>query len=138
MTGVSPAIETKILSWLLEDDKLDPKYVDNDTYIEVANGNGIRGEARRLAAHLASRGFKISRITNALSFDHLTTKILFSRANLDVVHQLFDGLAYKIDEQDLVEQKRMGDLIRIVVGKDMALVETPSDSLNTALALAKN
>ena len=107
------------------------------TDIEVANGNGIRGEARRFATYLKSKGFKISKITNAESFDHSTTKVLFSGENFDIVYQLFDDLSYELDEKDLIELKRMGDRIRVIIGKDMALIDTPNDSKKDASVLAK-
>ena len=103
----------------------------------MANGNGIRGEARRFATYLKSKGFKISKITNAESFDHLTTKVLFSGENFDIVYQLFNDLSYEIDDKDLIELKRMGDRIRVIIGKDMALVDTHNDLKKDASALAK-
>ena len=125
------------LSWLSENQKSENQKDDIKTDIEVANGNGIRGEAQRFATYLTSKGFKISKITNARSFDHLTTKVLFSGENFDIVYQLFDDLSYEIDEKDLIELKRMGDRIRVIIGKDMALVDTSNDLNKDASALAK-
>jgi hypothetical protein len=116
----------KNLSWLSENIKPDKQNANIKNDIEVANGNGIRGEARRFATYLKSKGFKISKITNARSFDHSTTKVLFSGENFDIAYQLFSDLSYEIDEKDLIELKRMGDRIRVIIGKDMALVDTPN------------
>ena len=128
---------TNNLSWLSENIKSDEQNINISTDIEVANGNGIRGEARRFATYLKSKGFKISKITNAESFDHSTTKVLFSGGNFDIVYQLFDDLSYELDEKDLIELKRMGDRIRVIIGKDLALVDTPNDLNKDASALAK-
>jgi hypothetical protein len=103
----------------------------------VANGNGISGEARRFATYLESKGFKISKITNARSFDHLTTKVLFSGENFDIAYQLFSDLSYEIDEKNLIEMNIMGDHIRVIIGKDMALVDTHNDLKKDESALAK-
>ena len=86
---------------------------------------------------MKSKGLKISKITNAESFDHSTTKVLFSGENFDIVYQLFDDLSYELDEKDLIELKRMGDRVRIIIGKDMALIDTPNDSKKDASVLAK-
>jgi hypothetical protein len=125
------------LPWLSENKKPEQQYAHFNTDIEVANGNGIRGEARRFATYLKSKGFKISKITNARSFDHLTTKVLFSGENFDIAYQLFSDLSYEIDEKDLIELKRMGDRIRVIIGKDMALVDTPNYLKKDASVMAK-
>ena len=125
------------LSWLSVNQKSEKQFYNLKTDIEVANGNGIRGEARRFATYLETKGFKISKITNAESFDHSTTKVLFSGENFDIVYQLFDDLSYELDEKDLIELKRMGDRVRIIIGKDMALIDTPNDSKKDASVLAK-
>ena len=128
---------TNNLLWLSENIKSEKQNINITTDIEVANGNGIRGEARRFATYLKSKGFKISKITNAESFDHSTTKVLFSGENFDIVYQLFDDLSYELDEKDLIELKRMGDRIRVIIGKDLALVDTPKDLNKDVSALAK-
>jgi len=125
------------LSWLTEKIKSEKQDAHINTDIEVANGNGISGEARRFATYLESKGFKISKITNARSFDHSTTKVLFSGDNFDIAYQLFSDLSYEIDEKDLIELKRMGDRIRVIIGKDMALVDTHNYLQKHASAMAK-
>jgi Flp pilus assembly protein TadD len=126
------------LPWLSENKKSERQYAHIDIDIEVANGNGISGEARRFASYLESKGFKISKITNARSFDHLTTKVLFSGENFDIVYQLFSDLSHEIDDKDLIELKRMGDRIRVIIGKDMALVDTRNEIQKDVRTLAKN
>jgi tetratricopeptide (TPR) repeat protein len=125
------------LSWLSENIKSEKQNANIKNEVEVANGNGIRGEARRFATYLKSKGFKISKITNARSFDHSTTKVLFSGENFDIVYQLFSDLSYEIDDADIIELKRMGDRMRIIIGKDMALVDTRNDIQKKARTLAK-
>jgi len=134
---VKPSNTNTNLSWITKKIKSEKQNVNIRTNIEVANGNGIRGEARRFATYLESKGFKISKITNARSFDHLTTKVLFSGENFDIAYQLFSNLSYEIDDKDLIELKRMGDRIRVIIGKDMALVDTRNDLKEDASALAK-
>ena len=125
------------LTWLSENKKPEQQHAHFNADIEVANGNGISGEARRLATYLESKGFKVSKITNARSFDHSTTKVIFSGENFDIAYQLFSDLSYEIDEKDLIELKRMGDRIRVIIGKDMALVDTHNYLQKHASALAK-
>ena len=88
--------------------------------IEVLNGNGIRGAARRLATNLKSKGHKVTKVSNARSFDHLSTKILFRTENIDYIFPLLNELPLLIDDSDLLENTNMKTSIRIIIGKDMA------------------
>jgi hypothetical protein len=88
--------------------------------IEVSNGNGIRRAARRLATQLESKGFKVSKVSNARSFDHLTTKVLFRTENIDYVFPLLNELPLLIEDSDMLKNNNMKASIRIIIGKDMA------------------
>ncbi len=88
--------------------------------IEVSNGNGTRGAARRLATDLNAKGFKVSKVSNARSFDHLSTKVLYRTENMDFVFPLLNELPLLVEDSDLIENGNMKTSIRIIIGKDFA------------------
>lgn len=91
-----------------------------DVEIVVANGNGEQGMARRVGNYLESRGFKVAKITNANSFDHATTKLFYSNGRIKDVRQLVLTLSSDVKQQNIIELKRLGNRIKIIVGKDLA------------------
>ena len=98
--------------------------------LEIANGNGVNGMARRLQYFLKERGFKVVKITNANTFDHLTTKILYYNGHRKDVGHLIETLAFSPDERSIIELKNFGRRIKIIIGKDIM-------KLNQVLATAK-
>jgi lipoprotein NlpI len=90
--------------------------------IEVANGNGENGMARRVGNYLESRGFKVTKISNANSFEHATTKLIYGNGRIKDVRQLVKVLVLSSDvkHQNLIELKQIGNRIKIIIGKDMA------------------
>ena len=87
--------------------------------IEVANGNGGSGAARRLANYLHSKGFKISKVSNARSFDHLSTKVLYRTKDMDYLFPLLNELPLMVEDADLIENDKMQTSMRIIIGKDL-------------------
>ena len=87
--------------------------------LEIANGNGVNGMARRLQYFLKERGFKVVKITNANTFDHLTTKILYYTGHRKDVGHLIEKLAFSPDERGIIELKNFGHRIKIIIGKDI-------------------
>jgi hypothetical protein len=94
--------------------------------IEVANGNGVKGSAARIAQHLRRSGFNVVSVTNAQSQDHFSTKV-FHRGNPAGVQRVLDALPAMAADAELYELETMGDHIRVLVGKDLV-------GRNTALA----
>ena len=75
--------------------------------------------ARRLQYFLKERGFKVVKITNANTFDHLTTKILYYTGHRKDVGHLIEKLAFSPDERSIIELKNFGRRIKIIIGKDI-------------------
>ena len=88
--------------------------------IEVANGNGVNGMARRIAAVLKKKGFNVVKITNASSFDHANTKIFYYNGHRGDVDRLVKEIAGHPDKRNIIELKRLGNRIKIIIGKDLA------------------
>jgi len=87
--------------------------------IEVANGNGINGAAARFGSYLKLNGFKVAKVTNAHSFDHLTTKIFYCNADKKDVYELLRQMPFVLDQQSMIELKNPGGRIKIIIGEDL-------------------
>jgi hypothetical protein len=87
--------------------------------LEIANGNGVNGMARRLQYYLKERGFKVVKITNANTFDHITTKILYYNGHRKDVDHLIQQIDFCPDERGIIQLKNFGRRVKIVIGKDM-------------------
>ena len=87
--------------------------------IEVSNGNGVNGMASRVANYLRKKGFKVSRLNNANSFNHVTTKIFYYNGHLQDVHRLLQEIPAQLDAKNIIELQRLGNRIKILIGKDM-------------------
>jgi tetratricopeptide (TPR) repeat protein len=95
----------------------------NDTVIEVqievSNGNGVNGMARRLGSYLRKKGFKVTRAENANSFDHEKTKVIYYSGHAQDVSKLLKELPGHYDKWDIIELEHSGNHIKIIIGKDM-------------------
>jgi Flp pilus assembly protein TadD len=87
--------------------------------IEVSNGNGVNGMASRLGSYLRERGFKVTRLANANSFNHEKTKIFYYNGHLQDVHRLLQEFPGHIDMKYIIELKQMGNRLKMLIGKDM-------------------
>ena len=87
--------------------------------LEIANGNGVDGMAGRLQYFLNERGFKVVKITNANTFDHITTKIFYYTGHRRNVDHLIQEIAFCPDERSIIELKNFGRRIKIIIGKDI-------------------
>ena len=91
--------------------------------LEIANGNGVDGMARKVGRYLEIRGFKVAKISNAHSFDHVSSKVLYSSDGKRDLNRLLNELNVIKEVSNLIELKRFGNRIRIVVGKDMVALQ---------------
>jgi len=87
--------------------------------LEIANGNGVNGMAGRLQYFLKDRGFKVLKITNANTFEHITTKIFYYKGHRKDVDRLIEEMAFCPDERSIIELKNFGHRIKIIIGKDI-------------------
>jgi hypothetical protein len=87
--------------------------------LEIANGNGVNGMARRLQDFLREKGFKVVKITNANTFEHITTKIFYYSGHRKDVDHLIQEIAFSPDERSIIELKNFGRRIKIIIGKDI-------------------
>jgi hypothetical protein len=86
----------------------------------VANGNGVNGTAARFGSYLNSKGFKVAKITNANSFDHMTTKIFYCNGDINSVYKLLEQISLVLDQRSIIKLKNIGSRIKVIIGKDIA------------------
>ncbi len=87
--------------------------------VEVANGNGVKGAAGKVAAHLRRLGFRVVRVMDANSFDHYHTKIFYYGENLAEARRVLAALPEVADTAELYELEAAGGHIRVLIGHDL-------------------
>jgi len=87
--------------------------------IEVSNGNGVNGMARRVSQHLKDKGLPVSRITNADHFNHRRTMIYYRDGYQEAAVQVADQIPglQKMEEQKKFDRHQIN--IKVVIGKDI-------------------
>ena len=86
--------------------------------VEVANGNGVKGSAGKVAEHLRRSGFNVVRVMDAQSPDHFSTKV-FYYGNLAEARQVLSAIPEVSADAELYELESMGSRIRLLVGRDL-------------------
>jgi Tfp pilus assembly protein PilF len=87
--------------------------------IEVANGNGVKGSAGKVAEHLRRYGFKVVKVLDAQSHDHFSTKVFYYGVNLKEAQRLLKAIPEIASDAELYELESMGSHIRLLIGKDL-------------------
>jgi Tfp pilus assembly protein PilF len=103
--------------------------------IEVSNGNGVNGMAKRVGAYLRERGFNVTRLTNANSFDHKESKIFYDGSRLHVAFELMDEIPIQSKKENLVEGSKLRNKIRLLIGKDLVSYDEVVGKSKEKLAL---
>jgi tetratricopeptide (TPR) repeat protein len=93
----------------------DPILIGN---VEVSNGNGVSGMARRLGRHLAREGFRVGRLTNADHFGYRQTIVFHSKGTEDRARLIADALPRNI-QVPIVELNDRAGHIQVRIGSDM-------------------
>ncbi|CAN7624684.1 tetratricopeptide repeat protein [Massilia sp. LjRoot122] len=107
--------------------------------VEVRNGNGVRGMARKLARQLATDGMKVARLSNQPGFGVRQTRIEFEAAYREAAERLA-GRFGKVQLQEVASCAPAK--LRVVLGRDLArrgfaLRPPASDAAAPVLALNK-
>jgi tetratricopeptide (TPR) repeat protein len=103
--------------------------------VEVANGNGVAGLAKRTSLSLQKRGYAVTRLTNQIPYAQMTTEIQYRRGEESHANQLNALLS---QPAKLVESSRLSPIvgIRLVLGRDIGqeMVFTESSNAGTLVA----
>lgn len=92
--------------------------------VEVANGNGTAGMAKRSADFLRSQGFTIRCITNAASFGVEESVIYYQKEFLQMAKDLA-AVIPGTQQLEKVETKAETSGVKVVLGKDLAKINFP-------------
>jgi tetratricopeptide (TPR) repeat protein len=87
--------------------------------IEVLNGNGIEGMARRLGNYLKKKGFNVTRLRNANSFNHIESKVFYDSGQVEDAYRLMQEIPIQPRMQNIIELKDLDNKIRLLIGKDI-------------------
>ena len=103
--------------------------------VEVANGSGVAGLAKRTSLSLQKRGYAVSRLTNQIPYVQVTTEIQYRRGEESHANQLNALLS---QPAKLVESSRLSPIvgIRLVIGRDIGQEMVFTESLNTETLVA--
>lgn len=86
--------------------------------LEIANGNGVRGIAAKVGAHLLDRGIQASRLRDADHFSYRDTTVHYSPGQRFIARFIAKELPGNTAAR-LVEVNRKGSRIRVLLGSDM-------------------
>jgi tetratricopeptide (TPR) repeat protein len=95
---------------------LPPSRSPDNTNLEIRNGNGVTGMARRLARKLGDAGVRVTRLSNQKGFNVEHTRIEYQPGFRDAAVRL----AERFGDAALVEVERSETAdVRLVLGRDM-------------------
>jgi tetratricopeptide (TPR) repeat protein len=104
---------------LLGKDLAFPGAESGQTYrLEISNGNGVTGAAKRMSQYLKTKGFITGRLTNADHFNHESSRIFYGKDQLKNAQALVESLPDG-KKAELVDTNGGGNGIRLVLGMDM-------------------
>jgi tetratricopeptide (TPR) repeat protein len=86
--------------------------------VEVANGSGVAGLARRTSSSLQKRGYAVTRLTNQIPYTQVITEIQYRRGEESRANELN---ALLLEPAKLVESSRLSPLVgvRLLLGRDV-------------------
>jgi hypothetical protein len=92
--------------------------VEHGYQIEISNGNGINGAAKKMAEYLKGKGFPVDLLTNADHFNYEATLILFGKGQMSNAQKLFEILP-EGHHANMTEMDQEAQRIRLLLGKDV-------------------
>lgn len=87
--------------------------------VEISNGNGVTGLAKRSAKFFKSQGFSVKRITNAPNFGYQTSVILYREGCFKLANEIAKILPGSQDVEKVTDLGRPSIGVRLVLGGDL-------------------
>lgn len=87
-------------------------------YVEVMNGNGVKGLANSVTRYLAAKGYPTLGAGNQPRFDEARTRIEYRPGHAEAARRLGDMLPGKVALSEVAAMEREAS-IRLVLGKDI-------------------
>jgi hypothetical protein len=85
--------------------------------LEISNGNGVLGLAKRVAGRLVDAGVRTARLTNQRPFNHPTTEVQYREGYAAVAAALASKLQHPVQIKPKHDLASHID-VRLVLGKD--------------------
>lgn len=93
--------------------------------VEVSNGNGVTGMARRCAVYFRGHDFRVRRITNAKHFRYTDSMIFYKEGYLQVAKKL-SMVIPGLQEMKKVESFDRDSVdVKVLLGKDLVKMQFP-------------
>ncbi len=87
--------------------------------IEVSNGNGVNGMARKISGHLNANGFKVIRVTNADHFNYRKSTVLYQKGFQDAARRVARQVASIKTLTEMQRPYREKIKVKVLIGKDL-------------------
>jgi tetratricopeptide (TPR) repeat protein len=105
--------------------------------LEIANGNGVLGLAKRVAGRLAGAGVRTARLTNQRPFNQPTTEVQYREGYAAAAAALAAKLQHPVQVKPMHDFSNLID-VRLVLGKDvlsdLALISPAAPAATTIAA----
>ncbi|GAC1503746.1 MAG: hypothetical protein NVS1B14_09280 [Vulcanimicrobiaceae bacterium] len=98
--------------------------------VEVKNGTGIPGEAKKVAAALRAKGFAIGKVGNASSADYLTTEIHEHTSVNNAGEKVRASMSSRVRNVPIMHDAAASSAsdVTIIIGKDLLSSSAPQAS----------
>jgi hypothetical protein len=91
----------------------------NQMSLEISNGNGVTGMAKRVGEYLKGRKLNVVRLTNADNFSYEQTTVFYGNGEELIAKFVANELPGSSDAQ-LQSENRNGHGLRVLLGSDIA------------------
>ena len=91
--------------------------------IEVINGNGMVGMARRVADYLRNKGLNIVLLANAGHFGHEETKIFYRKGHLQDAYRVAQQIPGYQNMERVARLRQPNIKIKVLIGKDLIIFD---------------
>ncbi len=96
----------------------------NGVNIEVSNGNGVNGMARKVGQYLKGKGLEVTRITNAGHFNHRDSTVYYQKGYKDAATHVVDQFPSIQDVEETKPFDRPQINVKVLIGKDLVQYQT--------------
>jgi Flp pilus assembly protein TadD len=93
--------------------------------VEVSNGNGVTGMAKKCAAYFSGHDFSVRRITNAKHFSYAESMIFYREGYLQVAKKLSMVIPGFQEMKKVESFDRASVDVRVLLGKDLVKMQFP-------------
>lgn len=87
--------------------------------VEISNGNGMNGMAKRVRCYLNEKGLNVIRITNADHFGYAETKVFYQKGYQEAAEYMASQLALIRKTERLNTLDRPNIKVKVLIGRDL-------------------